>query len=235
MEEPHTYKGNGRNFFRSCSSEFEITPRHFVTELQELDISCLQTGWNSLQGCRHCRTGLSSCRETHVRSCSPYTPYQVFDIVVHFDSWASSMWLLCNRTCLKDKGAARMTVGEVLDDSDSCALMETIFNELLGIARRAIRSRHLPYRAPRLLKSRLAECAPRLAAPAQPACFPPRRAYPRHGQGACGRSRYPNHACAAMDDAAAVTARLHAYSRNIAHAVRAHLTRRRPDPSHRAA
>ena len=71
-----------------------------------------------------------------------------------------------------------MTVGEVLDDSDSCALMETIFNELLGIARRAIRSRHLPYRAPRLLKSRLAECAPRLAAPAQPACFPPRLSTP---------------------------------------------------------
>jgi hypothetical protein len=32
-----------------------------------------------------------------------------------------------------------MTVGQILDDADSCTLMATVFNELLGIARRVIR------------------------------------------------------------------------------------------------
>eukprot|EP00291_Cryptomonas_curvata_P004043 CAMPEP_0172199308 /NCGR_PEP_ID=MMETSP1050-20130122/28611_1 /TAXON_ID=233186 /ORGANISM="Cryptomonas curvata, Strain CCAP979/52" /LENGTH=167 /DNA_ID=CAMNT_0012876307 /DNA_START=87 /DNA_END=588 /DNA_ORIENTATION=- len=49
------------------------------------------------------------------------------------------MWLLCNRECLKDKGTAMMTVGQILDDPDSYTLMATVFNELFEIARRVIR------------------------------------------------------------------------------------------------
>ncbi len=58
------------------------------------------------------------------------------------------MWLLCNREALKDQGAAKMTVGQVLSDPDSYTLMATVFNELLGIARRVIRLR-LPERSTR--------------------------------------------------------------------------------------